>query len=62
MWLARDKKGKLTAFNMKPEYSERIECWFISDEPAWNILDLPKEEFPEVTFENSPVEIVTLSK
>lgn len=62
MWLARNKKGKLTAFNMKPYYSERIRCWFISDEPAWNILDLSKEEFPEVTFENSPVEIVTLSK
>ncbi len=62
MWLARDKKSKLTAFNMKPEYSECIECWFISDEPVWNILDLPEKEFPEVIFENSPVEITTLLK
>jgi hypothetical protein len=57
MWLARNPSGELLVFNDKPEFNvdKRFEvserCYY--DE----VLYLPENEFPEITFKNSPVEI-----
>ena len=51
MWIARDLNDKLTLHLEKPVWYERIECW--SDV----IYELNWTLFPEVTFENSPMEV-----
>lgn len=66
LWIARDKDGYLCLYGKKPKLSEEIEGnWVCSqyDDPV-NIIILPFEYFPEVTFENSPqqVEISLLGK
>ena len=58
MWLARDKKGNLTVHRKKPFLKGN--GWWTSDKDAWteDALFIDNEnEFPEVTFENSPMEI-----
>lgn len=67
MWLAREKNGRLQAFNSKPTYFERLGIFCIPVESEIDMFNddtlwLDRSEFPEVTFENSPIEIVTLSK
>ena len=53
MWLARDKKGNLTVHRKKPFLKGN--GWWTSDKDALFIDN--ENEFPEVTFENSPMEI-----
>ena len=62
MWLARNKNNTLKAFSFKPLYSERLGVFYIpiqTEEEMFedNVLRLDSSEFPEVTFENSPMEI-----
>lgn len=58
MWIARDKNGELYAYTTKPirygEYFGASTDWSILDEELW----LDKESYPEVTWENSPKELV----
>ena len=59
MWICRDKKGGRLTLHSEPP------VWF--EDWAWckgYISELPREEFPEVTFENSPqvVELVIKKK
>ena len=56
MWLARDKNGDLFLYEHEPGA--------ISDDPfftGWQddrlLYKLPKDMYPEITFENSPVEL-----
>ena len=57
-WIARDKDGKLYVYNIKPKrYKEVFFVDFINDKDCFNINS---EEFPEVTWENSPFEITSL--
>ena len=52
MWICRDKKGCRLTLHSEPP------IWF--EDWAWckgYISELPREEYPEVTFENSPMEV-----
>ena len=51
MWIARDKDGFLFIHANKPSLSNEYGFW---DSDAWF---KPDEDHPEVTFENSPVEV-----
>lgn len=56
VWLARDKNGDLAFFDRKPC---RNKSFFLPkldkmESVSWFVL--PKDEFPEVTWENSPQE------
>ena len=60
MWIARDKNDDLFACNIKPIrkgeiFTVSLETWEEIDFENW--LRLDPDEFPEVTWENSPVEI-----
>lgn len=63
MWLARNKNGSLFAYTIKPVYED--DGFFgiypgekLSDAELNLIFMEPNStEFPEITFENSPVEI-----
>ena len=54
LWIAKTKRGKLCIFRYKPRYFSEFDFW--SDE---NIDDdmMTIYGFPEVTFENSPMEV-----
>lgn len=54
LWIARDKNGLLTIYNEKPELYDG-EYW--DGDYNTQVIDIPKEMFPEVTFENSPQEV-----
>lgn len=53
MWLARDRDNALYLFDVKP-FLEKGKFWPIESE--FHYLSLPSRQFPEVTFENSPIE------
>ena len=54
MWIARDKQGMLAIFEDKPTYSHKTgDIWLTADFPFY----IDKNNFPEVTFENSPMEV-----
>ena len=59
MWLARNPSGELLAFNDKPEFN--VNRYFEVSEHCYydELLSIPGSEFPEITFENSPVEITS---
>ena len=56
MWIARDKDGTLSLFKHKPiNYADR--CWILHNEFEYgNFIELNSEDFPEITWENSPKE------
>ena len=57
MWIAREKDGLLVISETKPQY---IGYWYA---PADAILDLCNSNaFPEVTLENSPMEVELVLK
>ena len=66
MYLTRDKLGHLVLWQNKPWYDGKRDQWRFHDDVTLTTVSIPKEinevidAFPEVTFENSPVE-VTLS-
>ena len=54
MYIARDKEGMLALFEDKPTYSgKKRDIWLTTDFPFY----IDKNNFPEVTFENSPMEV-----
>lgn len=57
MWLARDKDGFLSAHSKKPTYGVYGWASYQGDK-----LGLPKSEFSEITFENSPVEVTSIKE
>lgn len=52
MWIARDKDGKLYFYNLKPD---KIDNYFQCD--FGGMLRINPNLFPDVTWENSPVEV-----
>ena len=53
MWICRDKIGvRLTLYSEPPIWIESFGAWC-----KGYVSDLPIEEYPEVTFENSPQEV-----
>ena len=57
MWVAREKYGLLVISETKPKY---VGYWYT---PADAILDLRNSNaFPEVTFDNSPMEVELVLK
>ena len=59
LWIARDLNGDLCLYDRKPKLSEEVEgVWVCSQYGEFvNVIVLPSEYFPEVTFENSPQEV-----
>lgn len=58
MWICRDKKGgRLTLHSEPPIWFEDFRAWC-----KGYVSDLPIEEYPEVTFENSPQEVELVIK
>lgn len=55
MWIARDKNGWLCIFCTKPHLDKVRKGWEI-DGIDWCAID--EDLFPEVTFDNSPKELV----
>ena len=58
MWIARDLEGRLELHSIKP-YWAYGQYWNNEDE---NWMRLRDEDFPEVTFENSPMEVELILK
>lgn len=56
VWIARDKNGTLAIFENKPilDYDNAWYCEYIDEK--FNTID--SELFPEVTFENSPKQLI----
>ncbi len=70
MWIARDKNGELWAYNTCPikyeemysNYPIKVDVSFPNIDPKGiGALQLPDEEFSEITWENSPKEVRNLS-
>ena len=61
MWIARTKGNRLSIFDKKTHYSESEELWFNWLGESKCVLEagykINPTEFPEVTFENSPMEV-----
>ncbi|MBO6117359.1 MAG: hypothetical protein J6P44_02325 [Bacteroidales bacterium] len=62
MWIARDESGELWAFTHEPALDNKGRSVFFKryDRYQHDLMHLNKDEFPEITFENSPVEITGL--
>lgn len=61
-YIARDLDGYLCLYGKKPKLSEEVEgVWVCSQYSLYgefvNVIVLPSEYFPEVTFDNSPQEV-----
>ena len=62
MWIARNKDGELNLFKEKPSlengyWSQGVDS-YLDYCYEFNIIELPKSAFSEVTIENSPKEVV----
>ena len=57
IWIARDPDGALCLHKEKPCYGNSINAWFSN---SW--MRIPYNEYPEVTFENSPMEVELVIK
>jgi hypothetical protein len=62
MWLARNKTGTLTAHAHKPIHGDRNEGYDFWESYTYDNISLPMSQFPEVTFENSPIEVTSLKE
>ena len=58
MWIARDPSGQLELHSIKPYLAYGL-CWNNEDK---NWMRLRDEDYPEVTFENSPMEVELILK
>lgn len=57
MWVARDKSGCLHLFSDKPERQKigNLEYWRLN--LAYSILSMDDKLFPELTWEDEPIEV-----
>ena len=53
MWIARDANDKIYLHKGKPTRTARTGLWESYD----GIIKLGTDDYPEVTFENSPMEV-----
>lgn len=56
-WIARNSTGDLYLYDSKPEC---YGTYFMADDVTF-VCCLPKEMYPDVTFENSPLKLVVKS-
>lgn len=61
IWIARDKNGELWFFEEKPKRNEEV-GYFKCVEGECEELGTDADWFPEVTWENSPIELVIKEK
>ena len=54
LWIARDKNGSLWAYKRKPERTEKS---FDIEYGVHERMYLDSEDYPEVTWENSPQQV-----
>ena len=54
IWIARNKDNTLEAYSVKPKRRSKS---FDSDIADW-VCHLSEDEYPEVTWENSPKELI----
>lgn len=54
-WVARDKNGALTLFDVKPISSDGI--WIVDDNVSFKHMALNKELFNDLDFEHSPMKV-----
>jgi hypothetical protein len=55
LWIARDQNGEIYLYPTKPD---KYDCIF----DAYDWWQIKKDLFPEVTFENSPMEVELVIK
>ncbi len=63
MWIARDKSGRVNAFTYQPRKVEAegiFVCDDVFEEDGNTVMVLLPFDFPEITWENSPVEVAHL--
>ena len=60
IWIARDKNGVLFAFSVKPVRNDLSDAWVTDDDLLCCCMH--DDWFPEVTWENSPIELVIEEK
>ena len=53
LWIAKTKSGKLGLYQFKPLYNNTYDLWICK----LGVLIVDKKHFPEVTFENSPMQV-----
>ena len=58
MWIARDKDGCLYLYEHKPTKLRGADRFIDKKDRNGYVLHIERELYPEVTFENSPVELV----
>ena len=59
LWIARDQNGDLFLYPIKPDRYVTEYYVFFNGDDWWNI---DSDLFPEVTFENSPMEVELVIK
>ena len=56
MYLTRNKRGLLRLFRWTPEYNDKLDMWYEEHfEDGYG--NFRSDDYPEVTFENSPQEV-----
>ena len=57
VWIARDKDGTLAIFENKPIIDYDDDAWYGEDaDEEFSIIN--RDMFPEITFENSPKQLI----
>jgi hypothetical protein len=62
MWIARDFDGVLNLYVSKPALDSNDNRYYTDSDMEDDYLNIDKEFFPEVTFENSPMEVELVIK
>lgn len=62
IWVARDKDGSLFATNEKPIKDTELGMWKIENATPDTYGCFPDGWFPEVTWEDEPIELVIKEK
>ena len=61
MHIARNQSGALRLFRWIPKYNEKLDMWYEEHfEDGYG--NFGRDEYPEVTFENSPQEVELVIK
>ena len=63
VWIARELNGKLGSFTGKPFFHKEFMLWVVNPCFEYKFIGyLNDGDFPEVTFENSPMEVELVIK
>ena len=56
LWIARDKDNSLFIYSKKP--INNYNCYIYAAEDDLDSTSIPEELYPELTFENSPKQLI----